>query len=82
MEFEGDYWSDELETVYHIILNDGTLNINHRWLGEISLEPVSNDFFKTNMGFYLKFNRNKKGDISNLSVSSGRALNVIFNRMQ
>jgi CubicO group peptidase (beta-lactamase class C family) len=82
LEFEGDYWSDELETVYHIILKDGTININHRWLGEISLEPVSNDFFKTNMGFYVKFNRNRKGDISNLSVSSGRTLNVIFNRKQ
>jgi CubicO group peptidase (beta-lactamase class C family) len=81
LEFEGDYWSDELETVYHIILKDGTININHRWLGEISLEPVSNDFFKTDDGYYMKFNRNTKGGISNLSMSSGRTLNVIFKAM-
>jgi len=82
LEFEGNYWSDELETVYNLIVNDGKLSIHHRWLGEISLEPVSNDFFKTNDGFYVKFNRNIKDGISNLSMSSSRTLNVIFNRKE
>jgi len=81
LAFEGDYWSDELETVYHLIVKDGKLTIQHRWLGEISLEPVSNDFFKTDDGYYMKFNRNTKGGISNLSMSSGRTLNVIFKAM-
>ncbi len=78
--YEGDYWSDELETVYHLIIKGNNLTIQHRWFGEILLEPITNDFFKTNGGLYVKFNRNNNWDIINLSISSGRTLNVIFYR--
>jgi CubicO group peptidase (beta-lactamase class C family) len=81
-EFEGDYWSDELETVYHLTVKEKKLTIQHRWIGEISLTAVAADFFQTDFGFYVKFNRNKEGDISNLSINSGRTLNVIFHRKE
>jgi len=78
--FEGDYWSDELETIYHLVFKDEKLTIKHRWLGDIQLEPISKDFFKTDWGYYVKFIRNKEGEISKLSINSGRTLNVVFNR--
>ncbi|OUR90402.1 hypothetical protein A9Q87_13535 [Flavobacteriales bacterium 34_180_T64] len=80
--FEGDYWSDELETNYHLIVKDKKLTIQHRWLGEISLESVANDFFKTDWGYNVKFNRTAEGEISGLSVYSGRTLNVVFHRKE
>lgn len=80
--FKGDYWSDELETTYHLIVKDKNLTVKHRWLGEIALEPVANDFFKTEKGFYVNFNRNEDGDISSLSVNSSRTLNVVFHRKE
>lgn len=80
--YEGDYRSNELETVYHLILKEHNLIIRHRWLGEIKLKPVTKDFFKTSMGFYVKFNRNNNGYISNMSINYGRTLNVIFNRIK
>lgn len=49
-------------------------------LGEIPLESITNDFFKSEWGLYIKFERNEDGNISSLSVNSGRTLNVIFNR--
>lgn len=82
LNFKGNYWSDELETVYHLIVKDGNLTIQHRWIGESSLEPIANDFFKTDWGFYVKFNRTSEGDISSLSVNSGRTLNVIFHNIE
>lgn len=78
--FEGDYWSDELETIYHLVFKDEKLTIKHRWLGDIQLEPISKDFFKTDWGYYVKFIRNKEGEIEKLSINSGRTLNVVFNR--
>ncbi|MEM9830353.1 MAG: serine hydrolase domain-containing protein [Bacteroidota bacterium] len=78
--FEGNYWSDELETVYHLRLEEDHLSIHHRWLGEITLEPVAPDFFRTNYGFYVNFNRTEEDELTGLSVNSGRTLNVIFNR--
>ena len=78
--FEGDYWSDELETIYHIVLKNEKLTIKHRWLGEIELDPISNDFFRTDWGYYVKFIRNMEGVVEKLSINSSRTLNVIFNR--
>lgn len=81
-EFEGDYWSDELETVYHLTVKEKKLTIQHRWIGEITLTAIADDFFQTDFGFYVKFNRNKEGNISYLSINSGRTLNVIFHRKE
>ena len=75
----GDYWSEELETMYHVELTNKNLKLNHRWLGDIELEPISEDLFRSSRGFYVKFNRNKAGEISNFSISKGRTLNVVFN---
>ncbi len=82
LSFTGEYWSNELETVYHLIVKDENLIIQHRWIGEMLLEPITKDFFKTDggWGFYVKFNRNEDGDISSLSVNSGGTLNVDFHR--
>ncbi|PWI31039.1 hypothetical protein DI383_06275 [Flavobacteriaceae bacterium LYZ1037] len=78
--FEGDYWSDELETLYHIQVVNNQLVVQHRWNEDIFLKPISKDFFATDYGMYVKFNRNKKGEVSELSIYSGRTLNVIFKR--
>jgi CubicO group peptidase (beta-lactamase class C family) len=78
--YNGDYWSEELETVYHLNVNDEKLTVQHRWLGELPLVAVAKDFFKTKWGVYIKFNRNKENQISSLSVNSGRTLNVKFHR--
>ena len=78
--FQGDYWSDELETIYHLKILDGELSIEHRWLDDIPLEPITQDLFKTNWGYMVNFVRNKEGEISGLSVYSGRTLNVFFQR--
>jgi len=80
--FEGDYWSDELETVYHLVVIDEKLCIKHRWLDDITLEPITQDLFKTNWGYFVNFTRNKQGEISGLSIYSSRTLNVFFQRRE
>lgn len=80
--FEGDYWSDELETVYHLVVIDEKLCIKHRWLDDITLEPITQDLFKTNWGYYVNFTRNKQGEISGLSIYSSRTLKVFFQRRE
>jgi len=79
--YKGDYWSDELETIYHLKVEDEKLTIQHRWLGDIILEPITQDLFETDWG-NVNFVRNKGGDISGLSIYSGRTLNVFFQRKE
>jgi len=76
--YKGEYWSDELETVYHLTIKDNKLTVQHRWLGDMPLTPVAEDFFSAEWGMFVKFNRNGKNEISGLSVNSGRTLNVVF----
>jgi len=80
--FEADYWSDELETVYHLVVTDDKLIIKHRWLNDITLEPIAPDLFKTDWAYYVNFVRNKKGKLSGLSIYSDHTLNVFFQRRE
>jgi len=80
--YKGEYWSNELETVYHLTIKDNKLTVQHRWLGDMPLTPVAEDFFSAEWGMFVKFNRNEKKEISGLSVNSGRTINVVFNRKE
>lgn len=76
--FQGDYWSDELETVYHLEVEENQLKMQHRWNESMILEPLGKDVFKSDWGYYLVFSRNEKNEITGFSVSAGRTLNVFF----
>ena len=79
-KYVGDYWSDEIETVYHIHIEKEKLIIKHRWLNDIVLKAISHDLFQTNLGYNVKFIRNKKGKVLGLSIYGGRTQNVFFQR--
>ncbi len=79
-KYVGDYWSDELETLYHLNLKDDQLSIHHRWLGEIPISPIGDDVFSSAYGYFIKFHRDSNHAIKGLSVNSGRTLNVYFQR--
>lgn len=78
--FKGEYLSEELETTYHVQIKNNQLVVQHRWNEDITLKPISKDFFETDYGMYIKFNRNEKGEVIALSIYSGRTLNVIFKK--
>ena len=80
--YEGKYWSDELEMIYSLHINNGELVIQNRWLGMVKLQTISEDFFRSNKDYYVKFVRNKEGKIKGLSVNSKRTLNVYFHRIE
>ena len=77
--YTGDYYSEELETVYHLLVEDGRLLVRHRWLGDVRLRPVSEDTFDAD-GFELRFARDSSGAITGFDVNSGRTLGVWFER--
>ena len=81
-KLKGDYWSDELETIYHLDVKDEKLVIKHRWLDDITLEPITQDLFKSDWAFNVKFVRNETGEILGFSIYSGRTLNVFFKRKE
>jgi CubicO group peptidase (beta-lactamase class C family) len=79
-EYLGDYWSDELETLYHLNYENDQLILDHRWLGKIKLSPIAKDLFKARWDWYLKVERTKENTITGFNINSGRTLNVFFQK--
>ena len=81
-QYQGVYWSDELETQYTITLKGGKLTANHVRHGEIALIPASQDRFKTTEWFMpeVNFLRDSSNLVSGLTLGGGRVAAIRFNR--
>ena len=79
-EYEADYWSQELETTYHLMVRGDRLIIQHRWLGEIGLKPITHDLFKSDWGWFLQIERTEENKIAGFNINSNRTLNVFFEK--
>ncbi|NMM47441.1 serine hydrolase domain-containing protein [Marinigracilibium pacificum] len=79
-EFEGKFWSDEIESSYSLEIKDDQLTVTHRWLEEVRLSPVTQDIFKSG-GIYVQFIRNDKNEVSGLMVHTPRTINVYFEKL-
>ena len=82
-EYEGKYWSDELEVFYIVAIKDGKLTIRHRPEPAAALEPTYEDGFLVggrSGGTVIRFTRDKKGHVNGLSAYSGRVRHLKFFR--
>jgi hypothetical protein len=81
-QFSGAYYSDELSTAYTLVVKDGMLMATHPRHSDILLTPVKDDLFNGDAWFFgmIKFERSTSGGISGMRVSSGRVLNLYFQK--
>jgi CubicO group peptidase (beta-lactamase class C family) len=81
-EFQGTYWSEELETEYTILLKNGKLVAEHLRHGEIGLSPAGKDRFSTQEWFMpeVRFLRDSSNSISGLTLGGGRVTGIRFQR--
>ena len=82
-QFTGTYYSEELQTVYEIIMVNDQLVMQHIRNGNIALIPKTQDRFATSRWYANKifFQRDYKGNVISFLVSSGRMMNVCFKKM-
>jgi len=82
-EYEGKYWSEELEVFYIVAIKDGKLTIRHRPEPAAALEPTYEDGFLVGGswgGTVIRFTRDKKGHVNGISAYSGRVRHLKFFR--
>ena len=81
-QFTGIYYSDELSTTYAIRVEDGQLVATHPRHSNITLTPVKNDVFDSDAWFfgYARFERGAGGNVTGLKVTSGRVMNLAFQK--
>lgn len=73
----GDYYSEEADVIYTITIKDNNLMTQIKPFSSIQLLPAFKDAFYEGSDLY-EFIRDKKGKITGLLVSTGRAERVSF----
>lgn len=81
-EWAGTYYSEELETTYHLFLEDGKLKGRHFRHGEFVLEKEGEDTFRSHQPFFplVVFERNRQNSIIGLRLSTERAVQMYFEK--
>jgi len=80
-EYEGEYMSEELETSYKVMFQDGKLNLWHFHNGEIELDQAWEDEFRGSWFTDLvEFRRDDNGEIDGFYVTQYRARNQFFRK--
>ncbi|MCY3704463.1 MAG: serine hydrolase [Gammaproteobacteria bacterium] len=80
-DFEGRYFSEEIETFFEIVLADGELVMKQRRLDDATLEPGQPDTFSGG-GFTFRFERDRNGQVIGFYLSNGRTRDVRFGRVR
>ena len=79
-EYTGEYYSDEAEARFFVIIKNGKLVMQQKPKTEFQLSPTYKDGFETPVGIVYFERENNK--IINLKVSVGRARNVEFKKIK
>ncbi len=80
-DFEGRYFSEELETFYTLTLEDEVLVVSHRRLADANLTAGEEDAF-TGGGLTYSFERDRNGAVIGFYVANGRTRDVRFERVR
>jgi len=83
-EYTGQFYSDEIETIYTIILkNDELYMQNYQIYDDLKLNPANKDQFGSTLPISsVEFVRNEDGEITGFKASSGRTRGVFFRKFE
>lgn len=80
--YTGRYYSQELETFYNVVVDDGSLVLRHRRLDDVKLTPAKEDRFAGGMPIAeAEFVRDDDGRVTGMLASNGRTRGVRFERV-
>ncbi len=83
-EYTGQFYSDEIETLYTIILKEDELYMQHYQLKEdLKLNPTNKDQFNSVLPITTtEFVRNEDEEITGFKASNGRTRDVFFRKLE
>ena len=82
-EFTGDYYTEELDTTYTIVVSENRLVAKHRRHDDISLTDAG-DHFTGNVWFFpeIRFTRDDTGGVTGFKLTGGRVRNLHFEKRE
>lgn len=84
LKYEGEYYSEELKTVYVIEWDENKLTAHHMRMGSIELTMIKHNFFKADRGFFgsVEFLRDDAENVTGFRLSDGRVRDLLFEKQQ
>lgn len=79
-ELVGEYYSPELDTTYRLVIENGMLVAKHQRNDDQILGPISGDRFAATVLGRIKFERDENGVVTAMRASTGRVINLKFER--
>jgi hypothetical protein len=81
-EYAGVYWSDELETQYRVVVEEGKVRLRHVRHGTVDLRPMFGDVFGGGSWFMsdVVFTRDAQGRVAGMRAGGGRVRGILFTR--
>ena len=82
-EYEGEYFSPELQSSYFLLIDDDTLKYHHPRHGTFNLNEIKEGIFESSWPLNLmKFKKDDNGKITGFLVSNGRVMNMWFEKKE
>lgn len=81
--YTGSFYSSEIETMYHVVLSDDTLQIEHYHIKDpIVLNISRKDYFTGSFPIIsVEFVRDEAGNIQGFKASNGRSRDIFFQKV-
>jgi hypothetical protein len=79
-EYAGDYYSEELETMWHITVKDGSIHIATLGSWGFDAQPLMRDAFSVPDAVVIRFTRDTRGRITGIVADMPRTRGVRFGR--
>jgi CubicO group peptidase (beta-lactamase class C family) len=79
-EYAGEYYSEELQTTYHLVVRNNTLIAAHLKNEDVILIPEDKDEFSSDLWWFrsIRFDRNANDEIVGFQMDGFRATNLKF----
>lgn len=79
--YTGRYFSDEIETMFHVALKDSSLVMQNYQMKDLKMTPGDKDSFSVEFPMAeVEFQRNDQGEITAFKASNGRTRGVLFRK--
>ena len=81
--FTGTFYSEEIETIYRVVLNDENLELHHYQISDpIKMTPGNEDIFSAGFPIAeIKFMRDENGNVTGFEASNVRARGIQFKKV-
>ncbi len=82
-DFEGTFYSAELNAAYDVVVEDGRLFARHPAVGRIALSPYQSDVFNSSNNYFqnVAFLRDGAGQVTGFHLSGALMVDVVFDRL-